>query len=191
MNNRSGILRRSSAFKATAAAAALPGPYEGFGPKGLEADRLLGFDKFARNALETYKDGAWVSMPTNNWREMRDFFSEKNYVFLQQEIEKQSGFPVHLQTLWETMLFTFYQIKPRSDSMDRRILLTDQATVDSYVQEMNKIVVHKMVVETKAAQKHRVEFMKRRANIRSYPDTPVDTRSRLVGSMYSLDYMLR
>jgi len=169
----------------------VPGRYEGYASQGLNADATLGFDKFARTALETYRDGAYVSLPTNSWREMRDFFCEKNFNKLKTEIEQKSGYPVHLQTLWERMMFTFYQTRPRSDQMDRRLLKTDPATVKSYVDEMNEAVVRYMVVETVAAQKHRIVSWKLRKGIREFPDTPIDARSRLVGSMYSLDYMLR
>lgn len=169
----------------------VPGPYEGYINKGLNVDALMGFDKFARAALETYRDGSYLSTPTNNWREVRDFFSEKNFTMLQNFIEEKTGYPVHAQSLWETMLFVFYQIKPRSDAMDQRKERTDDETTRSYVNEMNEIVVSRMTTETMAAQKHRKVFMQRRGDVRSYPDTPIDTRTRYVGSSYLFDYMLR
>jgi hypothetical protein len=180
------VLARNAAIKTK-----IPGPYEGFASQDLNADELLGFDKFARTALETYKDGAYVSMPTNNWREIRDFFCEKNFLRVIAEIESKSGYPAHRQTVWEAMMFAFYQNKPRSDHMDRRRTKTDQATVDSYVKELNDAVIRRMVVETKAAQRNAVVARNIRQGRREFPDTPIDTRSRLVGSMYSLDYMLR
>lgn len=169
----------------------LPGAYEGFSYQGYNADALLQFDKFARTALDVYKDGAYLGMPTGNWREIRDFFSEKNFIALKKMIEARSKLPVHEQTLWETMMFIFYQIKPRSDFMDKRREGTDQITTDSYVREMNDLVMTRMISETIAAHRHRTQFMKLRKDQRDYPDTPIDTRTRLIGSMYSCDYMLR
>lgn len=169
----------------------IPGPYEGYASHGLNADELLGFDKFARTALETYKDGGYVSMPTNNWREVRDFFCEKNFNSVVAQVERSSGYPAHKQTVWEAMMFAFYQARPRSDPMDRRIKETDQATTDSYVAELNAAVVKRMVAETVAAQRNTVVAQRIRYGKRTFPDTPVDTRARLVGSMYSFDYMLR
>lgn len=191
--NRTPLSFQNSAVKAKNAAikTRMPGPYESFASHGLNADELLGFDKFARTALETYKDGSYLAMPTNNWREMRDFFCEKNYLYLIEQIESKSGYPAHRQSVWEAMMFAFYQIRPRSDHMDPRIGRVDQATVDSYVREINQAVLRRMVPETVAAQRNAVVAQNIRRGKRVFPDTPIDARSRLVGSMYEFDYMLR
>lgn len=167
----------------------LPGVYSGVAPTGLQADYLMGFDQFARTALDLFRDGGVVTLPTNNAREIRAFFCEANYRYLLERIQKDTGYPVHEESLWEGMLWAFTMTRPRSDPTDPRHKKYDPATTDSYVCEMNKMVIERISYETIIAQRHLVAFRNRGNTRRMIPDDPIDTRTRNVASMYSFDYM--
>lgn len=169
----------------------VPGHMEGYSNTALQLDRVMGLDKFARAALDTFKDGACVTVPSGNFRELRSFFSEANYLGLLEEAERASGFPVLGESLWESMLLAFATVKPRSDPTDGRRSMRDEETTASYVSEMNEIVLKRVVRETVLAQHHVVRAQQvRRRRMAGAPDRLEDSRAhRLVPSAHSCEYL--
>lgn len=156
-------------------------------------DERLGLDSFARAALDTFSTNGQVSLPTNNAPEIRAFFSRVNYEALSKIAQERTGFPIHGQMLWESMLFAFSQIKPRSENptVNPRARDFSPSATASYVAEMNELVLSRVCSDTVRAQRH-AEFARssRRGsymNIGESEDQPVDTRTRMSAGGVSFD----
>jgi hypothetical protein len=131
-------------------------------------------------------------MPTAGAKEFGAFFSESNYNWLFSEIKKRSGFPIEKGQLMDVMMTAYTMIHPRSDITDveRRLDFSEVATT-SYVKEMNRYVLDNTVEELKQANKLWDFYAKNRQGPSELPEHfEYDTRSRLNGSLYSMDWWM-
>jgi hypothetical protein len=169
----------------------LPKRYEGYAKTGYYSDAELGYDEFARAALETYRD-SYNPMPTGTVKEFGRFFSAQNFQYLKEAVKKLAGYYADDGELFDMMVRSFSMIKPRSDEMDmeRRTNFSDEVT-QSYVDEMNKYVLDNLPEEVKQANRLWDFYAKNRNGPSEMPDHPgIDTRSRNVGSLYPFDYWM-
>ena len=169
----------------------LPKRFEGYANTSYNSDVELGFDEFARTALESYRD-SYNPMPTGAVKEFGRFFSAKNFKFLKEKVKELSGYYADDGDLFDTMVRSFSMIKPRSDEMDleRRTVFTEEVT-DSYVRELNGYVLDNLPEEVKQANRLWDFYAKNRNGPSEMPDHPgIDTRSRNVGSLYPFDYWM-
>jgi hypothetical protein len=184
------VLRANNAIKTK-----LPGTYADYAYQGYQADELLGWDKFARTAFETYRDASYMPLPTASFQEFGAFFSDSNYNFLISESERLSKFPVHKQTLYETMMWAYSSKPPRSDPTDyARRDVRSPAVTKSYLDELNQLTLSRIVPETIMAQRQNAYFKKNRVLIgKNIPGDMIDSRARIgmdAVSMQPLDYFL-
>lgn len=169
----------------------LPKRFQGVGSVNYCDEKVIGCDKFARAALETYRD-SYHTMPTANVKEFAKVFSESNYKFLASEIKRRSGYEIDGGELFDLMMQAFTMIAPRTDIMDvdRRMNFSDQ-TVQSYVSEINAHVLDRGIEETIQANRQWEFLAKNRNGPSELPDScGVDTRTRLVSSFYAGDYWM-
>ena len=171
--------------------AQLPTRFAGVGAATYNSDRELGYDEFARAALETYRD-AYNPMPTADVHEFGAFFSAKNFDWLEGQIKKQSGFPMERSGIMDAMFAAYGTIQPRSDMMDLdRRTVFNQSTTNSYVREMNAFVLEHTIEENKQANRQWDFYAAHRNGNLEFPDDlDQDTRSRFTGSFYDMTYML-
>lgn len=169
----------------------LPDRFQSIASHSYCADRAFGFDSFARAALEAMRNG-YNPLPTSGVREFGSFFSEQNYNYLYEEIKKRAGFPIDRNELFDVMLTAYSMILPRSDPTDilDRTRFTDDAT-SRYVNQLNQYVLEQTVEEVKQANKLWDFYAANRNGPSEFPEhLDTDTRTRLVGSMYAMDYFL-
>ena len=162
----------------------------------MQDDRILGFDQFARSAIETYRS-SYCPLPTSQTREFAAFFNQKNYELLYDEVKRRSGNKPDASELYETMMAAFQMVRPRSDDMDERSADFSPAVTRSYVDEMNKYVLEHAVEDVKAANQLWAHY----AKYRHGPDYAefleddamhfgIDTRTNAQGSLYDGTYLL-
>ena len=169
----------------------LPKRFQGYAAKTYNSDAELGYDEFARTALETYRD-SYNPMPTSDVKEFGAFFSAGNYQFLKEKVKHMAGFYADDGDLFDNMVKAYSMIRPRSDEMDfeRRTVFTKSVT-DSYVNEMNRYVLDNLPEEVKQANRLWDFYAKNRNGPSEMPDHPgIDTRSRNVGDLYPADYWM-
>jgi len=169
----------------------LPDRYQAQGSVMYCADAALGYDEFARAALETMRE-SYQPMPTGGVREFGAFFSAKNFGYLDAEIKRRSGFPMEKSQIMDVMITAYGMIHPRSDITDvgRRLDFSAAAT-QSYVEEMNKYVLDNTVEENIQANKQWEFYAKNRQGPFEFPEhLDTDTRTRLNGSLYAFDYWM-
>ena len=158
-------------------------------------DKALGFDPIARMALEVYRD-TYNPLPTGSVDEWRAFFSMKNYKYLYNEIKKQTkGMVPDENELIEGMIWAYSSVSPRSDEMDERRELFGRDIVDSYLCEINKLVLEKMTAEVVSANLQANVYYKYRFHgpvdyDKDWTGFDVDTRTRLHASRYDMLYAL-
>lgn len=169
----------------------LPEQYRGAGCVDYHDGQIEGMDSFARAALETLRD-SYHCMPTGSVKEFARVFSKKNYDWLSAEVQRQSGYPADEGELFDAMISAFTMVGPRTDVMDvcRRLNFSDEVTA-SYVDEINRLVLERLVEETRQAHKLWDFYAKNRNGPSELPDScDIDTRTRLVGSFYAFDYWM-
>ena len=169
----------------------VPERFRGVASDRYMSDRELGYDSFARAALETMRE-SYNPMPTSEYREFGRFFSGPNYRHLREEVKRMSGDYADDGDLMDMMIRAFTMIRPRSDIMDleRRQNFSDETT-DSYVKEMNGYVLDNLPYEVYQANKQWEFMAKNRNGPSELADHPgIDTRSRNVGSLYPFDYWM-
>lgn len=113
-------------------------------------DAVLGFDAFARNAMETYSS-SYNNMPTCSYREFAAFFSKANYTHLYNEVCRLTKNKPDANDLYEYMMRAYSTILPRSDEMDPRRTKFDPSTIRSYVDEINKVVIELVIPDMEAS----------------------------------------
>ena len=158
-------------------------------------DRGLGFDPLARIAIETYRSN-YNPLPVANVHEFRAFFSIPNYRGLYNEIRKRcDGKIPDSAELFEAMMWAFQVVAPRSDEADERREMFDSEMTRSYVREMNKHVLEKMVAEVTTANMQADTYYKYRMQgpvdfAEDWGTYGVDTRTRWTGSRADMTYLL-
>jgi hypothetical protein len=158
-------------------------------------DKMLGFDRIGRLALEIYRD-TYNPLPTGNVDEWRVFFSVRNYNYLYNEIKRQcKGLIPEESELMDAMFWAYSSVLPRSDEMDERRDMFGPDITRSYVQEINKYVLEKMTAEVTSANQLADVYYKYRMQgpvdyAADWGDEMVDTRTRLIGSRYDMTYQL-
>lgn len=157
-------------------------------------DKAFGFDPLARQALETYRQ-SYNPLPTASRAEFTAFFSLPNYKSLYKEIQKHCGGKIpDAATLYETMMWAFQSVAPRSDEMDERREMFDSQITASYMKELNKLVVERMTADVitanmqadtyyKYAFKGPVDYAK------DWDGFDEDTRTRWTGQRFDMTYM--
>ena len=169
----------------------LPARYAGAGSVNYCDSKAIRCDEFGRAALETLRD-SYHTMPTGNVFEFSRVFSSKNFNFLANEIKRRAGHEIDKSELFDAMIQAFTMIAPRTDIMDvdRRLVFTE-AVSQSYVEEVNKLVLDRTVEETKQANRLWDFYAKNRNGPSEMPDNcEVDTRTRLTGSFYDGTYWM-
>lgn len=169
----------------------LPDRFQANGSVKYCADVALGYDEFARAALETMRE-SYQPMPTGGVREFGAFFSARNYSYLEQEITRRSGYPMEKSQIMDVMITAYSMIHPRSDITDveRRTDFRPEVT-KSYVDEMNAYVLDHTIEENIQANKQWDFYAKNRQGPSEFPEhLDTDTRTRLNGSMYAFDYWM-
>lgn len=169
----------------------LPERYSGAGAVNYCDSKVIHCDEFGRAALETLRE-SYHTMPTGNVFEFSKVFSAKNFNYLASEVKRRSGFEMDKNELFDAMIQAFTMVAPRTDIMDvHRRLDFSEKTTQSYVEEVNKQVLDRVVEETKQANKLWAFYAKNRNGPSEIPDDcDVDTRSRLVSSFYAADYWM-
>jgi hypothetical protein len=158
-------------------------------------DKAFGYDEFARAATETYSQ-SYDTLPTCYAREFATFFSRKNYENLYKSIVDRAGNNPDEEELFETMMRAFSMVAPRSDEMDMRRTQFDDATIISYVQEMNDYVLEIAVSDVIAGNEQEEHFRNHRwgpgPEFAEDQDMHygIDTRTRLNGSSFDMTYMM-
>lgn len=169
----------------------LPERYQGVGGVNYCDAKVINCDEFGRAALETLRE-SYHTMPTGNVREFSKMFSAKNFNFLASEVKRLSGFEIDKSELFESMIQAFTMVAPRTDIMDvDRRLNFSEGVSQSYVDEVNKLVLERAVEETKQANKLWDFYAKNRNGPSEMPDScDIDTRTRLTGSFYDGTYWM-
>ena len=169
----------------------LPGRFQGVGSVSYCVDDALGYDSFARAALETLRN-TYHNLPTAGVKELGAFFCEKNFNYLFEEIKRRTGLTIDKNDLFDVMLNAYAMILPRSDPTDfqERTCFDDRVT-QRYVAEMNRYVFDNTLEDVKQADKLWDFWAKNVNGPSEFPEhLDTDTRSRLVGSLYAFDYDL-
>lgn len=169
----------------------LPSRFQGVGSVSYCVDGALGYDSFARAALETLRN-TYHNLPTAGVAELGAFFSEKNFNYLHGEIKRRTGLTVDSNDLFDVMLNAYAMILPRSDPTDfeDRLCFSPQVT-QRYVDQMNKYVFDNTLEDVKQADRLWDYWAKNLNGPSELPEhLDTDTRSRLVGSLYAFDYDL-
>lgn len=168
----------------------MPSRYDGYANRDISiSDIELGFDEFARTALHAYRN-SYNPLPTASYMEFGRFFSAKNYDHLKQQVKSKTSFYPDDNDLMDHMIRSFSMLQPRTDASDERRVLFDSATVESYVKELNAYVIENIVPEVVEGNKLWQFYAENRNGPSDVPDTPIDTRTRYVASMYAGDYRL-
>lgn len=158
-------------------------------------DRAFGFDPLARQALETYRS-SYNPLPTASRNEFTAFFSTDNYRRLYNEVKRQcKGKLPDAATLYETMMWAFQTVAPRSDEMDERREMFDSQITASYVKELNKAVLERVTADVITANMqadtyYRYAFkgpIDYESDWKGYDE---DTRTRWTGQRFDMNYML-
>lgn len=157
-------------------------------------DIALGFDEFARSAMDTYRSN-YANTPGCSWREFAMFFNKKNYDMLLKQIKRQAGNNPDPDEVFETMMRAYQSVQPRSDEMDERRERFDIPTVKSYVQEMNKLVIEWAVPDVIAANQLWDHLAKHRHGPVGWEEDEdmhfgTDTRTRLNVSQYDGTWLM-
>lgn len=176
---------------AAAGAAEPPGEFRSLGSVSYCADRVLGYDAFARAALETLRS-SYTPMPSGSAYEFGAFFSGPNYERLCADVARLSGYPTDRQRVMDAMISAFTMTAPRSDPTDleRRTVFSPEVTA-SYVAEMNRLVLDNTVEENRQAHRLWDYYVKNRDGPSDFPEhLDTDTRTRFTVSLYPMDYML-
>jgi hypothetical protein len=169
----------------------LPSRYVGAGSVNYCDEKSIHCDAFGRAALETLRD-SYHTMPTGNVHEFSKVFCLENYNKLASEVKRRSGYDIDGSELFENMMQAFTMSAPRTDIMDvHRRLDFSKETTQSYVDEINKLVLERAVEETKQANRLWDFYAKNRNGPSEMPDNcDIDTRTRLVSSFYAADYWM-
>ena len=169
----------------------LPTRYEGAGSVNYCDQNVIGCDEFGRAALETFRE-SYHTMPTGNVREFVAVFSAANYAYLAGEVKRRSGHEIDGSELFDAMMQAFTMVAPRTDVMDvhRRLDFSTEVTA-SYVRDVNRQVLDRVVEETIQANRLWDFYAKNRNGPSEMPDgCDVDTRTRMVASFYAADYWM-
>lgn len=177
--------------KERANAIKLPSRFQAVGSVSYCVDGALGYDAFARAALETLRN-TYHNLPTAGVKELGAFFSERNFNFLFDEIKRRTGLTIDKNDLFDVMLNAYALILPRSDPTDLQDRTSfDDCATQRYVAEMNKYVFDNTLEDLKQADKLWDFWAKNRNGPSELPEhMDTDTRTRLVGSLYPFDYDL-
>lgn len=169
----------------------VPGVYDGYANRDINiSDIELGFDEFARTALHAYSKDSYNPLPTANYKEFGRFFSAKNYQALKEQIKRRTSQNVDETDLLDHMFRSFAMLQPRTDPVDARRDKYDSTVIDSYVAELNAYVLENLVPEVIEGNKLWDFYAANRNGPSDLPDTPLDTRTRYVASVYAGDYYL-
>lgn len=155
-------------------------------------DSILGFDQFARAAIEVGR-GAYNPLPAGSPQEYAAFFSQKNYEYLYQTIKNIARNNPDSGELFEAMTWAYSTVQPRGDEMDERRNLFGADITQSYVDEMNKYVIERVATETEAANQlwdHYAKYRNGPVDFQEEDDGYVDTRTRFQGSRIDMSYYL-
>lgn len=158
-------------------------------------DRAFGFDPLARQALETYRS-SYQPLPTASRNEFTAFFSVKNYKRLYDEIVRQcDGKIPDGATLYETMMWSFSSVAPRSDEMDERREIFDSEITASYMKELNAHVIERMTADVISANQQADVYYKYALQgpvdyDEDWKGYDEDTRTRWTGQRSDMNYML-
>lgn len=157
-------------------------------------DKALDFDPVARMALEVYRD-TYNPLPTGSVDEWRAFFSLGNFKYLYDQIKKQAKNVPDENEVIEAMMWAYSSVRPRADEMDERRELFGRDITASYVREINKFVVEKMVAEVVSANQQADVYYRYALQgpvdyDKDWTGYDVDTRTRLHASRYNMLYKL-
>lgn len=156
-------------------------------------DSILGFDQFARAAIETAR-GSYNPLPAGSGDIYAAFFSRKNYDYLYGKARQMAKNEPDAGELFEAMHWSYSMVQPRGDESDPRRELFGSDITNSYVKELNGRVLEKVVPEIKAANKlwdHLAKY--RHGPVDLYEvekDMNMDTRTRFQGSRVDMTYYL-
>jgi hypothetical protein len=154
----------------------------------------LGFDDYARAAMETYRT-SYSPLPTCSVNEFGAFFSKRNFELLMAEIQRRAGNEPDANEVYETMMRAYSSVLPRSDQMDERREKFGPGITRSYVREMNDHVLEWAVEDVKAANNLWEHLAKYRHGPRGMETEDglgggIDTRTRLRGSSYDGTWLM-
>lgn len=157
-----------------------------------KTDSALGFDEFARAAIEVGRT-AYNPLPAGSAQEYAAFFSRKNYQYLYKKIRDLARNNPDPGELFEAMIWAYSTVQPRGDEMDERRNIFGADITQSYVREMNKHVIERVVTETEAANQlwdHYAKHMNGKPDFFEEDDGYIDTRTRFQGSRVDMSYYL-
>lgn len=114
------------------------------------SDNQVGISKFARSALQTYRS-SYLAMPTASNKEFIAFFSEDNFFRLMREVLRRTTFEANEDEMYETMMYSFSVVAPRSDEMDPRRLYDNEEVTESYLEDLNNFTLERVCANIVAA----------------------------------------
>jgi hypothetical protein len=155
-------------------------------------DSILGFDQFARAAIETNRS-SYNPLPAGSGDEYAAFFSRKNYDYLYAKARQLAKNEPDAGELYEGMMWAYSMVQPRGDEMDPRRELFGHDITASYVKELNARVLEKVVPEIKAANKLWDCYARNRNGPKDFQAEDngyIDTRTRFQGSRVDMTYLL-
>ena len=175
----------------TASQSRAPGRFSAIGEKLYCADVAFGYDQYARAALEAIR-ASYHPLPTASTREFAKFFCKENHALLKEQVTQISGgYAPSDEELFEAMMTAFTLDPPRADPTDeRRAKFTPEVT-QSYVEEINALVLDRLPEEVKQANKLWDWYALNRNGPSELEDHwSVDTRSRLTSDLQSPSFYL-
>jgi len=136
----------------------------------------IGLDVVSKNNKSVFS----MRMPW--WKETKLFFSANNYELLYTQIFKRDKKEVHLTEtdLREKMIEVFQMRTPRSDPTDIRAIRNGNAITQSYINELNVVVVKELLNLSKAKQQQRITalMVKKGPSYNQFNMGGIDTRKK-------------
>jgi hypothetical protein len=168
----------------------LPGRYKGAAPLGFSEDAARNYDQFARTALETYRH-SYQPGPTSNSAEFGRFFSGTNFAYLVNQTKEATGWMPDKEEVMDAMMYAFQMVQPRSDLYDERSSQFTESAVQSYMREMNKLALERIISETDASNNlwegYEARFLRHEIPME---DTNIATDTKGKACTYAMDYWL-
>lgn len=150
-------------------------------------DAVLGIDRIARTALEATRTGMYARGGYDG-EEFYAFFSDGNYKYLESRVASATGgLKPEPELLFDAMMWAYYSVSPRSDELDPRRSSRSMEAVNSYVSEINPLVIERVASEVMAANRAWDGYARlHRGPIGLYEEEKgwgIDTRSRFTSSL--------
>lgn len=155
-------------------------------------DAILDFDQVARSAIEVGR-AAYNPLPAGSGDVYAAFFSKENYAHLYKTAKRLSRGEPDPGELFEAMTWAYSTVQPRGDEMDERRNLFGPDMVESYIKEMNRYVLEKVVTDIEASNQLWATYARYRngpIDFQAEDDGYIDTRTRFQGSRIDMSYLI-